>query len=170
MACFAVIFGTRHTDATEHQDGLMPAVTMESVVKLIAFATVGISVMFVLFDGPSDLLALASDNLFVTSANSYETPISRWLMLIALSAFAIIMLPRQFQATVVKSRVRRRFLCRNRDDDRRFGRPFHHSVQRHCHARPAAPKAETALCPSCGFHQDASAGPPHLHHLVLKLG
>ncbi len=107
MACFAVIFGTRHTDATEHQDGLILAVAMESVVKLLAFATVGIAVMFVLFDGPSDLWARASDNLFVASAMSYETPLSRWLMLTALSAFAIIMLPRQFHVTVVENRTAR---------------------------------------------------------------
>ncbi|MGA2944299.1 MAG: hybrid sensor histidine kinase/response regulator, partial [Xanthobacteraceae bacterium] len=44
MAAFAVLFGTRHTDATEHQDGLMLAVATESIVKLIAFIAVGIFV------------------------------------------------------------------------------------------------------------------------------
>jgi Na+/proline symporter len=37
MAAFAVLFGTRHIDATEHQDGLMVAIATESVVKLVAF-------------------------------------------------------------------------------------------------------------------------------------
>lgn len=105
MACFAVIFGTRHTDATEHQDGLILAVAMESVVKLIAFATVGISVVFFLFSGPTDLWERAADNLLVASALSYETPVSRWILLIVLSAFAIIMLPRQFHVTVVENRT-----------------------------------------------------------------
>jgi Na+/proline symporter/CheY-like chemotaxis protein len=107
MACFAVMFGTRHTDATEHQDGLILAVAMESVVKLAAFVTVGLSVLFVLFDGPADLLAKASDNLLVQSALAYETPLSRWLILIGLSAFAIILLPRQFHVTVVENRTTR---------------------------------------------------------------
>ena len=40
MATFAVLFGTRHIDATEHQDGLMLAIATESVVKLIAFLAV----------------------------------------------------------------------------------------------------------------------------------
>src|SRR5277367_123270 len=35
MAAFAVLFGTRHIDATEHQDGLMLAVATESVIKLV---------------------------------------------------------------------------------------------------------------------------------------
>ena len=41
LAGFAVAFGTRHTDATEHQDGLMLAIAFESVVKLVAFLVVG---------------------------------------------------------------------------------------------------------------------------------
>ena len=107
MAGFAVMFGTRHTDATEHQDGLILAVAMESVVKVFAFATVGLTVLFVLFDGPADLTAKAADNLLITSALSYETPLSRWLILILLSAFAILLLPRQFHVTVVENRTDR---------------------------------------------------------------
>lgn len=107
MACFAVIFGTRHTDATEHQDGLILAVAMESVVKLLAFATVGLSVFFIFFDGPADLIARASENTLVQSALAYETPLSRWLVLTGLSAFAIILLPRQFHVTVVENRTAR---------------------------------------------------------------
>ena len=105
MACFAVMFGTRHTDATEHQDGLILAIAMESVVKLIAFCTIGLSVMFILFNGPADLWAQAAANPLVESALSYHTPFARWLLLIGLSGFAIIMLPRQFHVTVVENRT-----------------------------------------------------------------
>ena len=52
MATFAVLFGTRHIDATEHQDGLMLAVATELIVKLLAFLAVGIFVTFWMFDGP----------------------------------------------------------------------------------------------------------------------
>src|SRR3954465_833025 len=52
MAAFAVLFGTRHIDATEHQDGLMLAIAAESVVKLVAFVTVGVFVTFFMFGGP----------------------------------------------------------------------------------------------------------------------
>ena len=55
LAGFAMAFGTRHVDATEHQDGLMLAVAMESLVKLLAFLAVGIYVTFGLFDGFGDL-------------------------------------------------------------------------------------------------------------------
>ena len=55
MAAFAVLFGTRHIDATEHQDGLMLAIATESLVKLIAFLAVGVFVTFWMFDGPAAL-------------------------------------------------------------------------------------------------------------------
>ena len=51
LAGFAVAFGTRHTDATEHQNGLLLAISLESVVKLIAFLVVGGYITFVMFDG-----------------------------------------------------------------------------------------------------------------------
>nr|WP_234902443.1 PAS domain-containing hybrid sensor histidine kinase/response regulator [Agrobacterium larrymoorei] len=105
MAGFAVMFGTRHTDATEHQDGLILAISMESVVKLLAICTAGVYVVFFLFDGPSHLWQLASENSQVMQAVSYQTPISRWIVLTLLSAFAIILLPRQFHVTVVENRT-----------------------------------------------------------------
>src|SRR4029079_8449325 len=46
MAIFAVLFGTRHIDATEHQDGLMLAIAAESIVKLFTFLAVGTFVTF----------------------------------------------------------------------------------------------------------------------------
>lgn len=105
LACFAAIFGTRHTDATEHQNGLILAISMESVVKLFAFATVGIYVVYFMFDGLGDLWLRAAENQRVMTALTYETPAARWLLLIMLSAFAIIMLPRQFHVTVVENRT-----------------------------------------------------------------
>ncbi|HTO31764.1 MAG TPA: PAS-domain containing protein, partial [Pararhizobium sp.] len=105
LACFAIVFGTRHTDATEHQDGLILAIAMESVVKLLAFVTAGLYVVFFLFDGPTDLWAKAVANEQIMSALQYKTPMSRWIMLVVLSAFAIIMLPRQFHVTVVENRT-----------------------------------------------------------------
>ena len=105
LACFAIIFGTRHTDATEHQDGLILAISMESVIKLVAFWTLGLFVVFGLFDGPWDLVERAKSSPAVMEALAYQTPIARWITLIGLSAFAIIMLPRQFHVSVVENRT-----------------------------------------------------------------
>lgn len=105
LACFAIVFGTRHTDATEHQDGLILAIAMESVVKLVAMLTVGVYIVFVLFGGPANLWAEAQQSVTVIAALEYQTPVARWILMIALSAFGIIMLPRQFHVTVVENRT-----------------------------------------------------------------
>lgn len=36
MGIFAILFGTRHIDTTEHQDGMILAIAVESLVKLAA--------------------------------------------------------------------------------------------------------------------------------------
>ncbi|OCW56376.1 hybrid sensor histidine kinase/response regulator [Hoeflea olei] len=105
LAAFAAIFGTRHTDATEHQDGLILAIAMESLVKLLAFTLVGLSVIFVMYDGPWDLFSAVTAHPEVMAALTYETPPLRWVMVILLSAFAIILLPRQFHVAVVENRT-----------------------------------------------------------------
>ncbi|MEM6712453.1 MAG: PAS-domain containing protein [Pseudomonadota bacterium] len=102
MAIFAILFGTRTIDTSEHQDGLMLAIATESVIKLIAFITVGLFVTFSMFDGFGDLLtqAAAAGALdAVTESISGGTFITMTL----LSAFALILLPRQFHIMVVEN-------------------------------------------------------------------
>lgn len=104
LALFAVLFGTRHADATEHQDGLVLAVAVESVVKLAAFLAVGLIITFFLFGGPSDLIARLAQSPDVGSDMFYRTSVGTWLVMTTISGFAIIMLPRQFYVTIVENR------------------------------------------------------------------
>jgi Na+/proline symporter/signal transduction histidine kinase len=103
MATFAVLFGTRHADATEHQDGLMLAVASESMVKLIAFLAVGIFVTFVMFDGPAALFGEARRHADTVRAFSPQTDFGTLLTMTLLSFLAIVLLPRQFHVTVVEN-------------------------------------------------------------------
>ncbi len=107
LALFAILFGTRHTDATEHQEGLVLAVAVESVVKLAAFLAVGITVTFLMFGGPSNLLEAINANTQVHEALSHETSLASWGVMTLLSGIAIIMLPRQFYIAVVENRSER---------------------------------------------------------------
>src|ERR1700752_1657099 len=52
MAVFAVLFGTRQADATEHQHGLMLACRTESIVKLVSFLVAGVCVTSAMFSSP----------------------------------------------------------------------------------------------------------------------
>ena len=55
LAAFAMAFGTRRIDPTEHQDGLILAIAAESLVKLVAFLAVGAFVVWGMFGGLADL-------------------------------------------------------------------------------------------------------------------
>lgn len=106
LALFAILFGTRHADATEHQDGLILAVAVESIVKLAAFLAVGLAVAFFLLGGPGELAAVAGADARVAAAWGHRTPLTTWIVMTVLSAVAILMLPRQFHVTVVENRSR----------------------------------------------------------------
>ena len=103
MAAFAVLFGTRHTDATEHQDGLMLAVATESIVKLVAFLAVGVFVTFVMFPGPFVLFHRALEQPNTAAVLTDGPPLARFCAMTVLSLFAIVLLPRQFHVTVVEN-------------------------------------------------------------------
>jgi len=103
MATFAVLFGTRHVDATEHQDGLMLAIAAESIVKLFAFLAVGIFVTFWMFGGPSALFEAARHSSQTASLFTRELPFDTLIATTLLSFVAIILLPRQFHVAVVEN-------------------------------------------------------------------
>jgi len=104
LALFAILFGTRHIDASEHHEGLVAAIAFESVVKLVAFLAVGFFVTFWLYDGFTDLFSTAQQRgmseLFTVNADS---DYSLWMTMTLLSMAAIICLPRQFYITAVEN-------------------------------------------------------------------
>ena len=103
LAAFAMLFGTRHIDATEHQDGLMLAIAVESVVKLAAFLTVGLFVVFGLAGGPTELLDIARSNTAIADVFTQAPDGARWLTVTFLAACAIMLLPRQFHVAIVEN-------------------------------------------------------------------
>ncbi|MBZ0216907.1 MAG: hypothetical protein K8F25_10170, partial [Fimbriimonadaceae bacterium] len=103
LALFTILFGTRHIDATEHQDGLVLAIATESVVKLLAFLFVGIFVTFWMFDGPQALYAQAISTPQIAQLFEQDLDIGKWLVMSFLSLVCIILLPRQFHMSVVEN-------------------------------------------------------------------
>src|SRR5438876_4730112 len=102
MATFAVLFGTRQTDATEHQHGLMLAVATESIVKLVAFLAAGAFVTFWMFD-PHELIQRAMKTPEAVRAIQYTPSIGNFLCMVTLSFCAIMLLPRQFHVSAVEN-------------------------------------------------------------------
>ena len=102
MAAFAVLFGTRQTDATEHQHGLMLAVATESIVKLVAFIAAGAFVTFWMFS-PHELAERAMKTPEAVRAIEYVPSLGNFLTMTLLSFCAIMLLPRQFHVSVVEN-------------------------------------------------------------------
>jgi Na+/proline symporter/signal transduction histidine kinase len=103
LAAFAMLFGTRHVNATEHQDGMITAIAAESIVKLVAFLTIGVFVTYWLAGGPAALLAQVSQHGQVQAIFTQQPSGGRWLTLTLLSGLAILLLPRQFHVAVVEN-------------------------------------------------------------------
>ncbi len=105
LALFAILFGTRHLDASERHEGMVAAVAFESIVKLVAFLAVGVFITFGVFGGPGDLFgraaaAPATAALFTLAP---ETGYGAWMWLTVLSMLAVLLLPRQWQVAVVEN-------------------------------------------------------------------
>lgn len=104
LTVFAILFGTRFVDATEHQSGLMLAVATESLVKLVAFVLVGLFVVYGMFDGFGDLLLKTRQVPETETVFASPPDPTTWLTTALLAGFAILLLPRQFHVMVVENR------------------------------------------------------------------
>lgn len=103
LVLFAILFGTRHADATEHQHGLMLAIAMESVIKLIAFLCIGVFVTWFIFDGVKDLFSQGVENNNIRKIIDQGFDASNFLILTFLSLSVFLLLPRQFHVAVVEN-------------------------------------------------------------------
>jgi len=99
MAIFTILFGTRNIDAKERHHGVVAAIALEAVVKLVALVAVGLMVVYGISDGPRDVFARASPEIL--HATDVFGP--RWVVVTLLSAAAIVCLPREFQVAVVEN-------------------------------------------------------------------
>jgi Na+/proline symporter/signal transduction histidine kinase len=100
LALFAILFGTRSIDASEHHHGLMLAIALESLIKLLAFAALA---LYACWHGPAlaAILRLPLDHAGQVAQPAFAAQ--------ALLAFcAVFCLPRQFQIGVVE--------CEDADD------------------------------------------------------
>jgi Na+/proline symporter/signal transduction histidine kinase len=94
LATFSILFGTRTIDATEHHHGMMLAIAVESLIKLIVFIVLA---GYALWRGPG--LAVTAQ----LPVNELTEGVSPGFLAQTLLAFcAMFCLPRQFQIGVVE--------------------------------------------------------------------
>ncbi|SEW20115.1 His Kinase A (phospho-acceptor) domain-containing protein [Cognatiyoonia koreensis] len=99
LAVFTVLFGTRNLDANERHNGIVIAIAVEAIVKLVALLAVGIFVVWGLGGGVAATLTAIE----TSPISAWNQGSGRWISLIFLSAAAFLCLPRMFQVLVVEN-------------------------------------------------------------------
>jgi len=99
LALFTILFGTRNLDANEQHHGIVTAIAVEAVVKLVALLAVGSFVVWGVAGGISETIAKVD----AANLSAWQVAPGRWTGLIFLSAAAVICLPRMFQVMVVEN-------------------------------------------------------------------
>jgi PAS domain S-box-containing protein len=95
LGLFAMLFGTRRASAAEHNRGLVLAMAVESVFKLLAMLALGVFV-WVGLDGPLPQVQAVE-----------QGPPGGFIPLVLLGAVAMFILPHQFHVGVVECRDER---------------------------------------------------------------
>ena len=104
LALFTIVFGTRNLAADERHHGVVTAIALEALVKLLAFLGLGIFVVWGLADGPIDMLdRVARAGRDPQVAEGWLLRPDRWTALIVVSGAAVLTLPRMFQVMVVEA-------------------------------------------------------------------
>ena len=75
LAVFAILFGTRKIDVTEHHEGMMMAIAFESIVKLLAFVAVGAFAVLLLSDGGGELPRPRRARTPCSDSTMYQIPL-----------------------------------------------------------------------------------------------
>ena len=99
LAVFTVLFGTRNLNVNERHPGVVTAVAVEAVVKLVALLAVGVFVVWGLGGGLSATLAQVD----ASAIGTWQVQGGRWVTLTLLSGIAFLCLPRMFQVMVVEN-------------------------------------------------------------------
>lgn len=105
LSLFAIHFGARRLAASERHEGMVAAIAVQSVVKLIAIAAVGLFVTYGMFDGFSDIFtrfaARFPEHSHLFQLESHPYPF--WFTRLLLSMMAVMFLPSQFHIMVVEN-------------------------------------------------------------------
>jgi len=96
MVIFAILFGARHATAREKHEGLVVAIAMESLIKLLAFGAVALLGLYGVFDGPESLGNWLDDHPEMLSRLYYPLQDGTWHSMIMAFFVSAVVLPHMF--------------------------------------------------------------------------
>ncbi|WP_422139642.1 ATP-binding protein [Endozoicomonas sp. ALC020] len=107
VALFAALFGTRNPSTRDRHQGLVMAIAVESVVKLVVMATLGLVILFEVFhglDGVEVWLAVHQDSLIEMQTPLEDGP---WRSMLLMFFASAIVMPHMFHMTFAENRSQR---------------------------------------------------------------
>jgi len=99
LALFTILFGTRNLDAKEQHHGIVTAIAVEAVVKLVALLAVGAFVVWGMAGGVAGMM----ERIDASEIAGWSMQPGRWAGLLFLAGAAVICLPRMFHVMVVEN-------------------------------------------------------------------
>ena len=102
IGIFSVLFGARQVDTSAHNPGMVLAIAVESLVKLVAFVTIGLFATYVINDGFGDIFNQLEEQKG-SSLAAFDPFRTSFLIEILLGVIAVICLPRQFHMLAVEN-------------------------------------------------------------------
>ncbi len=109
---FTILVGSQRLDPTRRHPGLIAAISVDAVVKLVIFITAGTCIVCVIGDGFVNVLRNFNDSqVAVVLGDRMQAPgyYLQWVTYLLLSMSAIVLLPRQFHVTIVENSHQRYF-------------------------------------------------------------
>lgn len=98
LTLFTILFGTRSATISERQYGVIVAIALESIIKILAMVCVGLFAIYII-GSPQKVFALPEAKRLL------EVPIftTRWTALVSVSFMAVLVLPRMFHVLVTEN-------------------------------------------------------------------
>ncbi|MGJ8661146.1 MAG: sodium:solute symporter family transporter, partial [Bacteroidota bacterium] len=97
LSIFIILFGFRKIELTEKHDGIVFAIAVESIIKVVSLMIIGVFSFYVISDHGG--WELNKENIIQKPIDSFH-----WGSMIILSMFAFFLLPRQFQMAISENR------------------------------------------------------------------
>ncbi|MFW5770148.1 MAG: histidine kinase dimerization/phosphoacceptor domain -containing protein [Spirochaetota bacterium] len=112
LVVFTILVGSQRLDPTRRHPGVIAAISVDAVVKLVIFITAGTCIVCVIGDGFVNVLRNFNDSqAAVDLQNKMQASdhYLQWVTYLMLSMSAIVLLPRQFHVTIVENSRQRHF-------------------------------------------------------------
>ncbi|WP_027858327.1 sensor histidine kinase [Marinobacterium jannaschii] len=96
LALFAILFGARHASPRTQHSGLVVAMAVESVIKLVALSAIGIYAFWYILGGPADLSSWLASNPAIQQTLNTPMDSGTWRTLLLSFFTAAIVMPHMF--------------------------------------------------------------------------